>query len=61
MIHWSIAGFERGMYNDSEIMLNKECFGPYYLTKLNEYEYLFKEDPFGNIWENLMPEISITY
>ena len=61
MIRWTITGFERGMYNDSELMVNEMCFGDYYVTKLNEYEYLFQEDPFGNIWENVFPEISLTY
>lgn len=49
MVHWLLTGFERGMYNDSSIRLNDECFGPYYVTKINEYEYLFEEDPFENI------------
>ena len=50
MAHWYLTGFERGIYNDSSIRLNPECFGDYYVTKVNEYEYLFAEDPFGNIW-----------
>lgn len=61
MIHWYLTGFERGIYNDSSIRLNDDCFGDYYVTKLNEYEYLFQENPFGNIWENYMPEISLMY
>ena len=61
MIHWYLTGFERGMYNDSSIRLDSDCFGGYYVTKLNEYEYLFQENPFGNIWENYFPEISLTY
>ena len=61
MAHWYLTGFERGIYNDSSIRLDPECFGDYYVTKLNEYEYLFQENPFGNIWENYFPEASITY
>jgi hypothetical protein len=61
MVHWYLTGFERGIYNDSSIRLNPDCFGDYYVTKVNEYEYLFEEDPFGNIWQNVFPEISLTY
>ena len=61
MVHWFLTGFERGIYNDSSIRLNEECFGDYYVTKLNEYEYLFTEDPFENIFDNIFPEISLTY
>jgi hypothetical protein len=61
MAHWFLTGFERGVYNDSSIRLNPECFGDYYVTKLNEYEYLFEADPFNNIWQNVFPEISLTY
>jgi hypothetical protein len=41
MAHWSLTGYERGIYNDSSIRINPECFGTYYVTKVNEYEYLF--------------------
>ena len=61
LIHSFILGFERGIYNDSSILLNEDCFGDYYVNKLNQYEYLFVEDPFENIWTNLFPEISLTY
>jgi hypothetical protein len=61
MAHWFLTGFKRGMYNDTTIRLNPECFGDYYVTKVNEYEYLFYEDPFDNIWLNIFPEISLTY
>jgi hypothetical protein len=61
MAHWYLTGFERGIYNDSSIRLNPECFGKYYITKVNEYEYLFEADPFGNIFENVMPEVSLTF
>jgi hypothetical protein len=61
MIHWYLTGFERGAYNDSSIRLSEECFGDYYVTKVNEYEYLFKEDPFGNVMLNMFPELSLTY
>lgn len=61
LAHWYLTGFERGIYNDSSIRINPDCFGDYYVTKVNEYEYLFAEDPFNNIWQNLFPEISITY
>jgi len=50
MANQYLTGFERGIYNDSSIRLNPDCFGSYYVTKVNEYEYLFEEDPFGNIW-----------
>lgn len=60
-IHWYLTGYERGFYNDTTIRLNPDCFGDYYVTKLNEYEYLFYNDPFGSHWENYFPEISLLY
>jgi hypothetical protein len=61
MTHRFLTGFEWGIYNDTSIRLNEDCFGPYYVTKLNEYDYLFEADPFENIMQNLFPEVSLTY
>ena len=61
MTHRFLTGFEWGIYNDTSIRLNEDCFGDYYVTKLNEYDYLFEADPFENIMQNLFPEVSLTY
>ena len=56
-----ISGFERGVFNNDQIVVNRHCFGKYYVQKLNEYVYLFEENPFENIWDNIFPEISLTW
>ena len=61
IIHWVMTGIERGLYNDDTLTLSDECFGDKYVTKTNEYAYLINENPFGDFWQNLMPEISLTY
>ena len=61
IIHWFLTGVERGLYEDDTLTIDPDCFGDYYVTKLNEYEYLFTEQPFGDFFQNVIPEISITY
>lgn len=60
LTHSFIQGFDRGMYKDDELILDPDCFGDYYVTKLNEYVYLFEENPFGDVLNVLIPELSIT-
>jgi len=56
-----LTGMKRGLYDDNKLKLNDECFGPYYMKKLNEYAYLFWGNPFGNFFENMFPEMALTY
>jgi len=39
--HWFLTGIERGMYNDNSLIIDSDCFGDFFVTKLNEYIYLF--------------------
>jgi len=61
MVNAFITGVVRGLYDDNKLTLSEECFGPYYQQKLNEYAYLFWGNPFGNFFENMFPEIALTY
>ena len=61
LIHWFLTGIERGMYDDNSLSIGSDCFGDYYVQKLNEYEYLWQENPFGDFFQNVFPEISLTY
>ena len=40
LTNWLFQGFERGLYNDSTIMIDEDCFGEYYVKKINELEYI---------------------
>ena len=60
--HWFLTGIERGMYNDDSLIIDSDCFGDFFVTKLNEYIYLFEENPFGeNAFSSFIPEVSLTY
>jgi hypothetical protein len=61
VIHWFLTGVERGLYNNKDATINSDCFGDQYVRKLNEYFYLFNVNPFGDFFENIFPEISLTY
>ena len=50
IIHWFLTGVERGLYEDDNMQINQDCFGDYYVTKLNEFEYLLTESPFGDFF-----------
>ena len=39
--HWFLTGIERGLYNDDSLIIDSDCFGDFYVTKLNEYIYLW--------------------
>ena len=56
-----LTGVKRGLFDDNKIELNDRCFGPYYQKKLNEYAYLFWANPFGNFFENMFPELALSY
>ena len=60
--HWFLTGIERGMYNDDSLIIDSDCFGDFFVTKLNEYIYLFEENPLGeNAFSSFIPEVSLTY
>ena len=61
LIHWFLTGIDRGLYNDTNIVLDEDCFGDGYVQKLNEYEYLWTHDPFGDFYTSFFPEVSLTY
>jgi hypothetical protein len=56
-----LTGTKRGLFDDDDIILNDQCFGDYYAKKLNEYAYLFWGNPFGDFFQNMFPEIALTY
>ena len=61
LMHWFLSGVNKGMYNDSSIVLDSTCFGEYYVTKMNELEYLTTESPFGDYYLNMFPATSILF
>ena len=61
MIHAFILGFQQGIHSDDSWQLDEDCFGQRWVTKMNQYEYLWYGNPFGNFYENFFPEISMTY
>ena len=52
-----LTGIERGMYENDNITLHDDCFGPKYVTKINEFSAMIKED----VWKNWILEISVIY
>ena len=61
LIHGFILGFQQGLWNNENFSIDEDCFGERWVNKLNQYEYLFYGDPFGNFYENFFPEMSLTY
>uniref|UniRef100_A0A7S3FXN9 Uncharacterized protein n=1 Tax=Strombidium rassoulzadegani TaxID=1082188 RepID=A0A7S3FXN9_9SPIT len=61
MIRAYLQGFERTIYDNQAISLDKDCFSDFYVIKQNEYMYLTHADPFENFFENFFPEIQILY
>ena len=61
MGNWYMTGIERGLYNDSELLINSDCFGDQYVTKINQFVYIWTEKPFGPIWSNILPMMSLIY
>ena len=55
--HHFLTGVERGMYGNTSIELNPDCFGPRFVTKINEFAAMIKSDP----WKHWMLEVAIIY
>lgn len=61
LTHWFLSGFNKGVYNDTTLVLDDDCFGDYYVTKANELEYLSTASPFGEAWLNVFPGTSMVF
>ena len=57
MTHHFLLGVERGMYENDNLTLHEDCFGPKYVTKINEFSAMIKDDA----WKNIILELSIIY
>jgi hypothetical protein len=44
MTHHFLTGISRGMYSNDSIVLNKDCFGERYVTKINEFAAMVTSD-----------------
>ena len=55
--HHFLTGVERGLYNNDSIVLSKDCFGPQFVTKINEFAAMTRHN-FTNHW---VQEISVIY
>ena len=44
MTHHFLTGIERGMYMNDSIVLHQDCFGPKYVTKINEFAAMVTSD-----------------
>jgi hypothetical protein len=55
--HQYLTGVERGMYGNDSIVLDEDCFGPKFVTKINEFAAMIKSDP----WKHWMLELAIIY
>jgi hypothetical protein len=61
LTNWFLTGIERGLYNDTSLIINSDCFGDQFVTKINEFEYIVTADPFGDPINNVVPVISLVY
>ena len=61
MTNWFITGLERGLYNDSALTINSDCFGDQFVSKINEFEHILKANPFGDVINNILPAMSLVY
>lgn len=63
MTNWAITGLERGLYNDSTLVVNSDCFGDQFVTKINELEHIWEAKPFndGDFFSNVLPAMSLVY
>ena len=55
--HHFLTGIERGMYMNDSIALHTDCFGPRFVTKINEFGAMVHSD----FWKNIVQELSIIY
>jgi len=57
LTHHFLTGIERGMYMNDSIVLNKDCFGQRYVTKINEFAAMIQSD-----WKkHWVLELSVIY
>ena len=61
LTNWFLTGIERGLYNDTSLIINSDCFGDQFVTKINEFEYIVTENPFGEAIDNVVPVLSLSY
>ena len=61
MANWYYTGIKRGLYNDTELLINSDCFGDQYVTKLNQFVYIWNAQPFGHIWSSVFPMVALTF
>jgi len=59
--NWFITGIERGLYNDTSLIINSDCFGDQLATKINEIKFIVDTNPFGEPINNGMPVLSLVY
>ena len=45
------------MYSNDSIIINENCFGPRYVTKINQFTAMYQSD----IWANLYLELAVIY
>ena len=57
MTHHFLTGIDRGMYNNDTIVLDEDCFGSRYVTKINEFAAMVTSD-WSKHW---VLEIAIIY
>jgi len=57
MTHHFLTGIERGVYMNDSIVLDDKCFGERYVTKINEFAAMIKDD----VWKNIILEIAVIY
>lgn len=57
LTHHFLTGIERGMYKNSSITLNLDCFGEKFVTKINQFKAMVKSDPMKHI----VLEVAIIY
>ena len=61
LIQAFLQGYHQGLYREDAFKVDPDCFGERFVHKLNEYEYMWYGDPFGSFYENIIPELSMTF
>ena len=57
MTHHMLTGVERGMYMNDSINIDENCFGPQFVTKVNQFAAMAKH----GFWHNFIPELALAY
>ena len=57
MTNQFLTGVVRGLYNNETIHINRDCFGPRWVTKANQFTAMIED----NIWDNIILELCLTY